>query len=45
MFPYMFLFQRAGKLMKEWKLALINDDTANVVIPTIGSKRKAVRVR
>lgn len=28
--------------MKKWKLALINDDSANVVIPTLGSKRKAV---
>jgi len=33
--------QRAGKLMKDWKIALVNDDSANTVIVT-GSKRKAV---
>jgi len=29
--------------MKEWKRALLNDDTANVVVAIAGSKRKAVR--
>jgi ATP-dependent DNA helicase 2 subunit 1 len=43
--PHTFSFQRAGSLMKEWKLALLNDDTANVVVPITGSKRKAVRCR
>lgn len=36
--------QRAGNLMKEWKLALLNDKTANIGVATAGSKRKAVRV-
>ncbi|KAF5359498.1 hypothetical protein D9756_002900 [Leucocoprinus leucothites] len=35
------IHKRAGVLMKEWKLALLNDDTANVVVPITGSKRKA----
>lgn len=30
--------------MKEWKLALLNDKTANIGVATAGSKRKAVRV-
>lgn len=34
--------QRAGKLMKEWKTALLNDNSANLVVATTGSKRKAV---
>ena len=34
--------QRAGKLMKEWKTALLKDNTANLVVATTGSKRKAV---
>lgn len=38
----MFLSQRAGKLMKEWKTALSNDSSANLVVATTGSKRKAV---
>lgn len=33
--------KRAGSLLREWKLALINDETANLVIATTGSKRKA----
>jgi hypothetical protein len=37
--------QRAGKLMKEWKLTLLDDPTANMVVATTGSKRKAVCVR
>ena len=34
--------QRAGKLMKEWKMALLKDKTTGLVIATTGSKRKAV---
>ena len=34
--------QRAGKLMKEWKTALLKDNSANLVVATTGSKRKAV---
>lgn len=30
--------------MKEWKLALANDDSANIVVATTGSKRKAVGI-
>jgi ATP-dependent DNA helicase 2 subunit 1 len=37
------LHQRAGNLMKEWKRALLTDESANVVPVTTGSKRKAVR--
>jgi hypothetical protein len=29
--------------MKEWKKALVNDESANAVVVTTGSKRKAVR--
>jgi ATP-dependent DNA helicase 2 subunit 1 len=29
--------------MKEWKRALVNDESANAVVVTTGSKRKAVR--
>lgn len=38
------LSQRAGKLIEEWKQALVEDDTANIVAapPTTGRKRKAV---
>jgi len=36
--------QRAGKLMKEWKMLLVNDESANVVVETTGSKRKAVGI-
>jgi hypothetical protein len=28
--------------MKEWKIALVNDESANVIVVTTGSKRKAV---
>ncbi|KXN91753.1 ATP-dependent DNA helicase II subunit 1 [Leucoagaricus sp. SymC.cos] len=35
------IHKRAGSLMKEWKLALFNDDTANVVVAITGTKRKA----
>lgn len=34
--------QRAGKFLKEWKIALANDDSATYVVPTTGSKRKSV---
>ena len=40
--------QRAGGLLKEWKKALLNDESANKVIVTAtksGAKRKAVSVR
>ncbi|KIM39192.1 hypothetical protein M413DRAFT_447154 [Hebeloma cylindrosporum] len=36
------MHKRAGKLMKEWKTAIAEDDSASLVIPaTTGSKRKA----
>ncbi|KAJ3572879.1 hypothetical protein NP233_g2790 [Leucocoprinus birnbaumii] len=35
------IHKRAGALMKEWKLGLLNDDTANIVVAMTGSKRKA----
>lgn len=34
--------QRAGPLMKAWKQALLQDESANSIIVTAGSKRKAV---
>lgn len=37
------LHKRAGNLMKEWKRALVNDESANAVVVTTGTKRKAVR--
>ncbi|KAI9067712.1 ku70-like protein [Trametes sanguinea] len=39
---YNMMHQRAGQLMHEWKKALLEDETANVVsAPTAGRKRKA----
>ncbi|KAF8149083.1 SPOC like C-terminal domain-containing protein [Crassisporium funariophilum] len=35
------MHKRAGKLMKEWKEAILNDSSANLVVPAAGSKRKA----
>ncbi|EGN99327.1 hypothetical protein SERLA73DRAFT_168812 [Serpula lacrymans var. lacrymans S7.3] len=35
------IHKRAGSLMKEWKRELVKDDSANMVIVTAGSKRKA----
>ncbi|KDR78542.1 hypothetical protein GALMADRAFT_243950 [Galerina marginata CBS 339.88] len=35
------MHKRAGNLMKEWKTALVEDPSANLVVPTTGSKRKA----
>ncbi|KAF8885484.1 SPOC like C-terminal domain-containing protein [Infundibulicybe gibba] len=35
------IHKRAGKLIKSWKLALLNDESADVVVATTGSKRKA----
>jgi len=35
------IHKRAGQLMKEWKMALVNDESANIVVATTGSKRKA----
>ena len=35
-------FQRAGKLMKEWKTALSNHSSSHLLVATTGSKRKAV---
>ncbi|EIW57977.1 ku70-like protein [Trametes versicolor FP-101664 SS1] len=37
------MHKRAGKLIEEWKQALVEDDTANIVAapPTTGRKRKA----
>ncbi|XP_006458925.1 hypothetical protein AGABI2DRAFT_217743 [Agaricus bisporus var. bisporus H97] len=35
------IHKRAGNLMKEWKLALLNDKIANIGVATAGSKRKA----
>ncbi|KAF8799055.1 Ku DNA-binding complex, Ku70 subunit [Phlegmacium glaucopus] len=35
------IHKRAGKLMKEWKTALVNDSSANLVVPITGSKRKS----
>ncbi|KAJ3811893.1 SPOC like C-terminal domain-containing protein [Lentinula aff. lateritia] len=32
--------QKAGKLLKEWKVVLANDHSATLVIPVTGSKRK-----
>ncbi|KAJ4466240.1 SPOC like C-terminal domain-containing protein [Lentinula aciculospora] len=32
---------KAGKLLKEWKIELANDHSATMVVPVIGSKRKA----
>ncbi|KAE9390609.1 Ku DNA-binding complex, Ku70 subunit [Gymnopus androsaceus JB14] len=36
------IHKRAGKFLKEWKIALANDDSATYVVPTTGSKRKSV---
>ncbi|KAL0945328.1 hypothetical protein HGRIS_000828 [Hohenbuehelia grisea] len=36
------IHKRAGKLIKDWKLLLLQDDSAEIVVPTTGSKRKAV---
>ncbi|KAG0705785.1 SPOC like C-terminal domain-containing protein [Suillus ampliporus] len=38
---YDMIHKRAGDLMKKWKNALWNDESANVVAMTTGSKRKA----
>lgn len=38
---YDMIHKRAGNLMKEWKRALLTDESANVVPVTTGSKRKA----
>ncbi|KAG1735345.1 SPOC like C-terminal domain-containing protein [Suillus paluster] len=38
---YDMIHKRAGNLMKEWKGALLADESANVVAVTTGSKRKA----
>ncbi|OAX41910.1 Ku DNA-binding complex, Ku70 subunit [Rhizopogon vinicolor AM-OR11-026] len=38
---YDMIHKRAGNLMKEWKRALVNDESANAVIVTTGTKRKA----
>ncbi|OSC96961.1 ku70-like protein [Trametes coccinea BRFM310] len=39
---YDMMHKRAGQLMREWKTALLEDETANVVsAPTAGRKRKA----
>ncbi|GBE90053.1 ATP-dependent DNA helicase II subunit 1 [Sparassis crispa] len=35
------IHKRAGQLMKEWKRLLLHDESANTVIVTTGSKRKA----
>jgi len=35
------IHKRAGKLMKEWKIALVNDESANAVVVATGSKRKS----
>ncbi|KAL0945327.1 hypothetical protein HGRIS_000828 [Hohenbuehelia grisea] len=35
------IHKRAGKLIKDWKLLLLQDDSAEIVVPTTGSKRKA----
>jgi len=35
------IHKRAGKLMKEWKTALLNDSSAHLVVAATGSKRKA----
>lgn len=34
--------QKAGKLLKEWKVELADDHSATLVIPVTGSKRKSV---
>ncbi|KAJ8592867.1 Ku DNA-binding complex, Ku70 subunit [Rhizopogon salebrosus TDB-379] len=38
---YDMIHKRAGNLMKEWKKALVNDESASAVVVTTGSKRKA----
>ncbi|OJA08279.1 hypothetical protein AZE42_03775 [Rhizopogon vesiculosus] len=38
---YDMIHKRAGNLMKEWKRALVNDESANAVVVTTGTKRKA----
>ncbi|KAK7043879.1 ATP-dependent DNA helicase II subunit 1 [Paramarasmius palmivorus] len=38
---YEMIHKRAGKLMKSWKVALVNDESSYVVVPVTGSKRKA----
>lgn len=38
---YDMIHKRAGNLMKEWKRAILTDESANVVPVTTGSKRKA----
>ncbi|KAH9948578.1 ku70-like protein [Amylocystis lapponica] len=38
---YDLIHKRAGQLMREWKQALLEDETANTVPATTGSKRKA----
>ncbi|KAF8963093.1 SPOC like C-terminal domain-containing protein [Flammula alnicola] len=35
------MHKRAGKFMKEWKDAVINDPSASLVVAGVGSKRKA----
>ncbi|PPQ83990.1 hypothetical protein CVT25_000536 [Psilocybe cyanescens] len=35
------MHKRAGKLMKDWKIALTEDPSINVVVPATGQKRKA----
>ncbi|KAH7910526.1 SPOC like C-terminal domain-containing protein [Hygrophoropsis aurantiaca] len=39
--PLDMIHKRAGNLLKEWKKMLANDESANVVVATTGSKRKA----
>lgn len=34
--------QRVGKLIKDWKTLLMNDESADVVVSKTGSKRKSV---
>lgn len=38
---YDMIHKRAGPLMKDWKLALVNDESSHITIATTGSKRKA----
>ncbi|KAG1842502.1 SPOC like C-terminal domain-containing protein [Suillus subalutaceus] len=38
---YDMIHKRAGNLMKQWKRALLTDESANIVPVTTGSKRKA----